>query len=97
VLGCGVRAVTVAPDQVATVGWAECPGQLELTEAEQEGDPRRLVRPRRGYCVPVLIAYWLGEIGTIGSLIWLIRLISFVHWPGWRMLPATSASFLLAP
>ena len=45
-----------------------------------------------GYCPGVLIAYWLGEIGTIGSWIWLMWLISFVHWPGWRMLPAAAAS-----
>ena len=32
-----------------------------------------------GYCPGVLIAYWLGEIGTTGSWIWLRWLISWVH------------------
>jgi hypothetical protein len=93
-----VRAVAVAADQIATVGWAERPGQLELAETE-EGDGRRLLAAgwRRGYCVPVLIAYLLGAIGTIGSLSWLRWLISCVHWLGWRMSETSAETFLFAP
>lgn len=102
--GRGVGAVAVAPDQVAPVGWPEGPGQLELAEAKQRGDARRLARGacRRRltaapYCVPVLIAYWLGAIGTIGSLSWLRWLISCVHWLAWRMFEAAAEACLLVP
>ncbi len=88
--GRGIGGVAVAADQVAPVGGTEGPGQFELAEAEQGSDGRRLVGRSTPttpegrasapyYCVPVLIAYLLGEIGTIGSLIWPMRLISLVH------------------
>lgn len=97
--GWGVRAVAVAADQVATVGRAERPRQLELAEAEDR-DGRRLLPARvggEGYCRPGLIAYLLGAIGTTGSLIWLRWLISFVHWLGCRMSETSADSFLFAP
>ncbi len=43
------------------------------------------------------IAYLLGAIGTTGSGIWLMRLISWIHWPGWRMLLICLVSLLLVP
>ena len=43
------------------------------------------------------IAYLLGAIGTTGSGIWLMWLISLIHWPGWRMLLICLESFLLVP
>ncbi len=42
VRGRGVWTPGVAADQVPAVGRAECPRELELAEAEQRGDRRRL-------------------------------------------------------
>ncbi len=39
----------------------------------------------------------LGVMGTIGSGIWLMRLISWIHWPGLRIVLISFESFLLAP
>ena len=47
--------------------------------------------------LPVRIAYLLGAIGTTGSGIWLMRLISWIHWPGWRIDLISPESFLLEP
>src|SRR5690242_11156699 len=79
------------PEQVAAVGRAERPGQLYLAEAEQPG-------PGGYWPLPLaLIAYLLGAIGMIGSGIWLMWLISLIHWPGLRMLLTSAESFLLPP
>lgn len=110
VQGRSVGTGAVAADQVSAVRWTERPRELELAEAKQRGDRRRLTggpaaradrwrlsrgpapqadrrgASRAGYCPAVLIAYLLGAIGTIGSVIWLMWLISWVHCCGWRML-----------
>ncbi len=95
VRGSGTGTGPVAPDQIPTVGRTESPRDLELAEAEQGCDRGRLTG--EGYCPGVLIAYLLGAIGTIGSLIWLRWLISCVHWLGCSTLPISAESCLLMP
>src|SRR5262249_12539716 len=81
------------PQQVAPVGRAERPRQLDLHESEQRLDGAQL----RAFVYPVLIAYLLGVVGMVGSGIWLMWLISLIHCPGLRIWVIWCASFLLAP
>src|SRR6478672_6417847 len=74
-------------EEITAVGRAQGPGELDLTEAEDQCAPAPEVR----------IAYLLGAIGTTGSGIWLIRLISWTHWPGCKMLLISFESFLFCP
>ncbi len=62
--------VACVTKQVAAVGWSKRPGQFDLDEAKQRCVRRCQLAPW------VLTAYLLGAIGTTGSGIWLMRLIS---------------------
>ncbi len=78
VYGLCVRRVAFPAEQVAPVGRSERPRQLNLDEAEQRGGgPDRGCGADQGPLV--LIAYLLGAIGTTGSGIWLMRLMSLIH------------------
>ena len=79
-----------APQQVAAVRRARAP----------TGSSTWLKRNSRDapvyWPVPLgLIAYLLGAIGMIGSGIWLMWLISLIHWPGLRMLLTSAESLLV--
>jgi hypothetical protein len=78
------------PDHIAAVRGPQRPRHFDLAEAE-EGTGS-------GQCAPaVRSAYLLGVIGTTGSGIWLMRLISWIHWAGLRIVLISSESFLLFP
>jgi len=83
--------IALTAQEVAAVGGPERPGELELGKAEPPRFGLGQWGPRE------VMAYLLGAIGTTGSGIWLIRLISFAHWPGWRIEPSCWESFLLEP
>ena len=72
----------VAAQDVAAVGRAERPGQLELGEAEAGWRHVAVVGgsspARRAW---TLIAYFDGSQRTVGLSIWPRRSISLVHWP----------------
>jgi hypothetical protein len=101
----GLGRIALAPEQVPPVGRTQRPWELHLYEPEQQAGragPRadRSRVSRRGGVgqrCPALIAYLLGAIGTTGSGIWLMRLISLIHWPGWRIVLIWFESFLLVP
>jgi len=90
----GLRCRAQVTEEVAAVGQAEAPRELDLTEGEEA---RSAATARGVYPPGTLIAYLLGAIGTMGSGIWLMWLISWVHWLGWRRSATWAESCLFWP